>query len=162
MRIIGIDPGLGNTGWGIVDVDGSRLRHIANGVIKTNSKEPLPERLNQIFNTLCALINEWQPDEAAVEETFMNNNPRSAIKLGEARGVALLAPAHLALPVFEYAANKIKKAVVGVGHADKVQIQSMLKVIFPGCEMASTDAADALAIAICHAHNREIPSLREA
>ena len=155
MIILGLDPGLQNTGWGVIKVVGSNLKHIANGVIKTNNTDALSDRLAHIFNSLNTIINDFKPDEAAVEETFMNNNPRSALKLGEARGVVLLAPAHLKVPVFEYAANKIKKAVVGVGHADKLQIQSMIEIIFPGCEFSSPDAADALAIAVCHANHRE-------
>ena len=155
MRIIGLDPGLCNTGWGVIDVRGSNLKHVANGTVKTNSNDPAHRRLKHIFDSLITIISEHKPDEAAVEETFMNNNPRSAIKLGEARGIALLTPAHLNIPVFEYAANKIKKAVVGVGHADKVQIQAMMNILFPGCPLASPDSADALAIAVCHANHRE-------
>lgn len=152
MRIIGIDPGLQRTGWGIIDVDGNRLKHVAHGVIKTVTAATLAERLRTIFDELDRLIVLWKPLSAAVEETFMNNNAASALKLGQARGVAMLAPACAGLPVSEYAANLVKKSVVGAGHADKAQVQAMIKVLLPGVEAAS-DAADALAIAICHAHH---------
>lgn len=152
MRILGIDPGLQRTGWGVIDVDGNRLSHVAHGVIKTITAETLAERLRSIFDELDRLIVLWKPLSAAVEETFMNNNPASAIKLGHARGAALLAPACAGLPVGEYPANLIKKSVVGAGHADKSQMQAMIKILLPGVE-ASSDAADALAVAICHAHH---------
>ncbi len=152
MRIIGIDPGLQRTGWGVIDVDGNRLTHVAHGIIRTVTAESLAERLRAIFDELDRLIVLWKPLSAAVEETFMNNNPASAIKLGQARGVAMLAPACAGLPVSEYPANLIKKSVVGAGHADKAQVQAMIKFLLPGVEAAS-DAADALAVAICHAHH---------
>lgn len=152
MRIIGIDPGLQRTGWGVIDVAGNRLTHIAHGVIKTDSKAGPAERLKHIYNELTKMLTLWQPQQAAVEETFMNNNPASAIKLGQARGVAMLAPATFGISVFEYPANLIKKSVVGAGHAEKEQVQMMIKVLLPGVE-ASSDAADALAVAICHAHH---------
>lgn len=152
MRILGIDPGLQRTGWGVIDVDGNRLMHVAHGVIKTAPKETMAERLRTVFDGLDKLIVLWKPLTAAVEETFMNNNPASALKLGQARGAAMLAPACAGLPVAEYPANLIKKSVVGAGHADKVQVQAMIKILLPGVEAAS-DAADALAVAICHAHH---------
>ena len=152
MRILGIDPGLQRTGWGVIDVDGNRLSHVAHGVIKTVAAETLAERLRTIFDELDRLIVLWKPLTAAVEETFMNNNPASALKLGQARGVAMLAPACAGLHVSEYAANLIKKSVVGAGHADKSQVQAMIKILLQGVEAAS-DAADALAVAICHAHH---------
>lgn len=152
MRILGIDPGLQRTGWGVIDVDGNRLIHVAHGVIKTTSTDTLAERLRTVFDALDRLIVVWKPVSAAVEETFMNNNPASALKLGQARGVALLAPACAGLPVAEYPANLIKKSVVGAGHADKAQVQAMIKMLLPGVDAAS-DAADALAVAICHAHH---------
>lgn len=152
MRILGIDPGLQRTGWGVIDVEGSRLTHVAHGVIKTVASESLAERLRTIFDELDRLIVLWKPLTAAVEETFMNNNPASALKLGQARGAAMLAPACAGLPVGEYPANLIKKSVVGAGHADKAQVQAMIKILLPGVEAAS-DAADALAVAICHAHH---------
>ncbi len=152
MRILGIDPGLQRTGWGVIDVDGNRLTHVAHGVIKTVAAASLAERLRTIFDELDRLIVLWKPLTAAVEETFMNNNPASALKLGQARGAAMLAPACAGLPVGEYPANLIKKSVVGAGHADKAQVQAMIKILLPGVEAAS-DAADALAVAICHAHH---------
>ncbi len=152
MRILGIDPGLQRTGWGVIDVEGNRLSHVAHGVIKTVSSESLAERLRTIFDELDRLIVLWKPLAAAVEETFMNNNPASALKLGQARGAAMLAPACAGLRVGEYPATLIKKSVVGAGHADKAQMQAMIKILLPGVE-ASSDAADALAVAICHAHH---------
>lgn len=152
MRIIGIDPGLQRTGWGIIDVAGNKLTHISHGVVQTNAKAPTSERLVQIFSGLMQMIELWQPTEAAIEETFVNRNPASALKLGLARGVGMLTPARAGLAVAEYPANLVKKSVVGAGHAEKEQIQMMIKVLLPGVE-ASSDAADALAVAICHAHH---------
>jgi crossover junction endodeoxyribonuclease RuvC len=153
MRLIGIDPGLRTTGWGVIDTEGNRLVHVANGRVVSNSGAPMAERLAALHDGLVEVIGKWKPDEAAVEETFVNANPASTLKLGQARGVAMLAPARLGLPVAEYAANAVKKAVVGAGHADKTQIQAMVKRLMPGVEFAGPDAADALAIAICHAHH---------
>lgn len=154
IRIIGIDPGLRNVGWGLIEVDGSRLAYVACGSIKTRADLSLAERLAQIHRGLAALIEERRPDEAAVEETFVNRDPQSALKLGQARGVALAAPALLGLAVAEYAANVVKKTIVGVGHAEKAQIATMVKMLLPGCQIASPDAADALAVAITHAQHR--------
>ncbi|OHC76524.1 MAG: crossover junction endodeoxyribonuclease RuvC [Rhodospirillales bacterium RIFCSPLOWO2_12_FULL_58_28] len=155
MRFLGIDPGLGNTGWGVIDVEGNRLSHVANGVIGTGAALPLAERLVQIKQGLERVIETYNPCEAAVEETFVNNNPASTLKLGQARGVAILVPADAGILVAEYTPNRIKKAVVGAGHAAKEQIQMMVRILLPGCDIASADAADALAVAICHAHYRE-------
>lgn len=152
MRIIGIDPGLQHTGWGIIDVHGNRLQHISHGVIHTKTKDMVAERLKIIHDGLLQMLQLWQPESAAVEETFMNNNAASAIKLGQARGVAMLTPAIFGIGVAEYPANLIKKSVVGAGHAEKTQVQAMIKILLPGIE-ASSDAADALAVAICHAHH---------
>lgn len=152
MRIIGIDPGLQRTGWGIIDAEGNRLTHISHGVIMTEPKTPTAERLMQIFDELTRMIGIWRPTDAAIEETFVNKNPASSLKLGLARGVAMVAPAKLGLNVAEYPANLVKKSVVGAGHAEKEQVQMMIKVLLPGVE-ASPDAADALAVAICHAHH---------
>lgn len=152
MRVFGIDPGLQCTGWGVIDVQGNKLTHISHGVIKTESKAILSERLKHIFEELTKMLTLWQPTDAAIEETFMNNNAASALKLGAARGAGMLAPAAFGLAVAEYPANLVKKSVVGAGHADKGQVQAMIKVLLPGVE-ASSDAADALAIAICHAHH---------
>ncbi len=155
IRLIGIDPGLRATGWGIIDATGSRLSHVANGTITSDAKAPLSDRLAQLFEGLRGLLESWEPNEAAVEETFVNKNPTSTLKLGQARGVALLAPALAGLPVSEYAPNQIKKSVVGVGHADKAQIHMMVGVLLPGIDITGPDAADALAVAICHAHMRQ-------
>ena len=154
IRIIGIDPGLRNVGWGLIEVYGARIAYVACGSIRTTADLSLAERLAQVHRGLAALIEERRPDEAAVEETFVNRDPQSALKLGQARGVALAAPALLGLAVAEYAANVIKKTIVGVGHAEKRQVAMMVKMLLPGCEIASPDAADALAVAITHALHR--------
>ena len=152
-RLIGLDPGLRQTGWGIVETEGSHLRHIANGTIKTNSRQSVAERLVTLHEELDGVLTTWQPHLAAVEETFVNKNPSSTLKLGQARGVIMLAPALKGLEVAEYAPNAIKKAIVGVGHADKDQIHAMVGMLLPGVDIDSADAADALAIAIGHAHH---------
>lgn len=154
LRIIGIDPGLRRTGWGIIDVTGSRLMFVACGVIKADVEGALASRLRDIHDALAQVIVEYQPHEAAVEETFVNVNPASTLKLGQARGVALLVPALHGLPVGEYAANLVKKSVVGAGHAEKQQIRMMVERLLPKALIHSEDAADALAIAITHAHHR--------
>lgn len=153
MRIIGLDPGLQHTGWGIIDQDGSRLSFVAAGRISSVASQPLAERLVEIHAGLVAVIDAHQPDTAAVEETFVNKNPTSTLKLGLARGVALLTPALHKLKVYEYPANLIKKSVVGAGHAGKEQVQMMVRVLLPASQAESPDAADALAVAICHAHH---------
>ncbi|TAJ84799.1 crossover junction endodeoxyribonuclease RuvC [Reyranella sp.] len=153
MRLIGFDPGLRLTGWGVIEVEGNRLRHVGHGVIKVTTTGSLAERLNELFDGIVAVVEAQRPVEAAVEETFVNVNPGSTLKLGQARGVVLLAPARAGLPVYEYAANLVKKSVVGAGHADKRQVAMMVGRLLPGVE-ASADAADALAVAICHAHHR--------
>lgn len=155
IRILGIDPGLRNTGWGVVDVKGNSLSFVASGTIRAATDDDLAARLLEIYNALNAVLGEWQPDEAAVEETFVNKDARATLKLGQARGVALLAPAMAGLRVSEYAPNQVKKSVIGVGHGDKSQIKMMVKVLMPKAVFKSDDAADALAIAICHAHNRQ-------
>jgi crossover junction endodeoxyribonuclease RuvC len=154
VRIIGIDPGLRRCGWGIVESEGNALRFVAAGTITPPVAEALPERLRLLHEGLAELIRRHAPDEAAVEETFVSAGARSALQLGQARGVALMTPASLGLPVGEYAANLVKKSVVGAGHADKRQIQMMVKVLLPQADFSGADAADALAIAICHAHHR--------
>ncbi len=154
VRIIGIDPGLRHCGWGVVDACGNRLSFIACGTISPKISLALAERLKTLFEELSAVINSFSPHEAAVEETFVSAGARSALQLGQARGVVLMTPAALGLPVGEYAANLVKKSIVGSGHADKNQIQLMVKTLLPGAEFKSADAADALAIAICHAHHR--------
>lgn len=155
MRVLGLDPGLRHTGWGIIDVAGNRLRHVADGTVNSSAKAALHERLAELHDGLVGIIERLSPDEAAVEETFVNKNPTSTLKLGMARGVVLLVPAKAGLRVAEYGANHVKKSVVGAGHADKVQVQAMVRMLLPGVEISSPDAADALAVAICHAHHRQ-------
>lgn len=154
VRIIGIDPGLRRCGWGIIEASGNRLGYVACGTLTPSVSAALPVRLAELFEGIGRLVREYAPDEAAVEETFVNQGARSALLLGQARGVALMTPASLGVPVAEYAANLIKKSVVGAGHADKVQVQAMIKILLPQANAPSADAADALAIAICHAHHR--------
>lgn len=154
-RILGLDPGLRVTGWGVVTAHGARLIYGAHGVIKTPEASELPARLAFLFNALKAILDEHRPDEAAVEETFVNNNPASTLRLGAARGVVVLAPAQFGIPVSEYAANRVKRAVVGVGHADKDQVAAMVCRLLPTAGEVRQDAADALAVAICHAHFRQ-------
>jgi crossover junction endodeoxyribonuclease RuvC len=154
MRIIGIDPGLRRCGWGVVDTSGNRLAFVACGTIAPPETLALAERLAALYTGLSALLDEFSPEEAAVEETFVSPGMRSALHLGQARGVALMTPASRGLPVGEYAANLVKKSVVGTGHADKSQVQMMVQVLLPTARFKGADAADALAIAICHAHHR--------
>jgi crossover junction endodeoxyribonuclease RuvC len=153
MRLLGLDPGLRHTGWGIIEVDGVHLRYVADGAVDSDGTLDLARRLVQLHDGLVAVLARFRPDEAAVEETFVNKNPTSTLKLGVARGVALLVPALAGLPVTEYPANLIKKSVVGAGHAEKAQVQMMVRRLLPGCAIAAPDAADALAVAICHAHH---------
>ncbi len=150
MRVIGIDPGLRNLGWGVIEMDGSRLRHVANGVLHSEGMD-LAKRLLVLHEGLSAVIATHAPEAAAVEQTFVNKDAVATLKLGQARGIALLAPAQAGLEVGEYAPNAIKKTVVGVGHADKTQVQHMVRHQLPGVQFEGADAADALAIAICHA-----------
>jgi crossover junction endodeoxyribonuclease RuvC len=152
MRVLGVDPGLRNLGWGIIEVHGSRLSHVANGVIHSEGDD-LAQRLLSLHVALTAVVAEYRPDAAAVEQTFVNKDGASTLKLGQARGVAMLVPAQAGLAVAEYAPNAVKKAVVGVGHADKVQVAHMVRHQLPGVVLNGADAADALAIAICHAHH---------
>jgi crossover junction endodeoxyribonuclease RuvC len=153
MRVLGIDPGLRRLGWGIIDAEGSRLRHVANGVCESQGGDDLATRLLALHRQLTEVLTRFAPQIAAVEQTFVNKDAVGTLKLGQARGVALLVPAQFGLPVGEYAPNKVKKTVVGVGHADKRQIDHMVKMQLPGVQIAGPDAADALAIAICHAHH---------
>ena len=155
IRILGLDPGLRKTGWGIVAVDGARLAHVAHGVIAPKDTLAFSERLLILFNAIAAVIELHAPDEAAVEETFMNNNAQSALKLGHARACCLIAPARAGLPVAEYAATVVKKAVVGTGAADKAQVGFMIRRLLPTAGDTTTDAADALAVAIAHAPARK-------
>ncbi len=162
MRVLGLDPGLRHTGWGVIDVAGNRLVHVADGVIHPAADQPLATRLVSLFRQITAVVERFRPDEAAVEETFVNRNPSSTLRLGVARGVVLLAPAECGLPVAEYSANFIKKAVVGAGHAEKSQVQLMVRRLLPGCDGGEPDAADALAVAICHAHHATARRLLDA
>jgi crossover junction endodeoxyribonuclease RuvC len=154
VRIIGLDPGLRNTGWGIIESEGTRLIYVADGAVHSEADAPLAERLLQIHEALLRVLKDFSPDEAAIEETFVNKDARATLKLGQARGVVMLAPASLKIPVSEYAPNQIKKSVVGAGHAEKDQVKHMVKVLLPKAVMKTADSVDALAIAICHAHHR--------
>jgi crossover junction endodeoxyribonuclease RuvC len=159
IRIIGIDPGLRRTGWGVIDYDGVRLGFVACGSVVSDSGESLGVRLRQLFDGLQAVLERLGPAEAAVEQTFVNRDGAATLKLGQARGIALLVPALLTLPIAEYAPNAVKKTVVGAGHADKMQIRAMVARLLPRAAFDSSDAADALAIAITHAHCRSYREL---
>ncbi|MBB4198681.1 crossover junction endodeoxyribonuclease RuvC [Rhodoblastus sphagnicola] len=154
VRILGIDPGLRHTGWGVIEAEGARLSYVASGAIHPPTDGDLALRLRALHEGLAAVIATHEPDEAAVEETFVNRDPQSALKLGHARGVALVVPALAGVVVSEYSANLVKKTVVGAGHAEKAQIAMMVKVLLPRSDARSADAADALAVAICHAQHR--------
>ena len=154
IRLMGIDPGLRFTGWGLIETDGNRLRHVADGVIATDGDESVPERLKVLHGGLNALFELYSPSEAAVEETYVNRSGSSTLKLGYARGVALLAPALRGIAVSEYGAMEVKRAVVGTGAATKDQVEMMVRRLLPGAGIKRADAADALAVAICHAHHR--------
>lgn len=162
IRIIGIDPGLRKTGWGIIECLGNSLSFVASGTVRSDVKAALATRLCQLHDGLCAVLEEHRPDEAAVEATFVNRDGAATLKLGQARGVAMIVPALAGLDVCEYAPNAVKKTVVGAGHAEKGQIRVMVKVLMPRANFDSDDAADALAIAICHAHHRRAVTARLA
>jgi crossover junction endodeoxyribonuclease RuvC len=153
VKILGLDPGLGTTGWGLIEADGNRLKHVANGQLKTDSGEALPKRLSHLATQLEALIADHSPALAAVEEVFVNKNPQSTLKLGQARGVVIMTAARAGIDVGEYAARLVKKAVVGNGNAEKAQVHAMVARLLPGASIAGPDAADALAVAIAHAHH---------
>ena len=153
MKILGLDPGLGTTGWGLIQAEGNRLSHIANGQLKTDTSAPLAERLADLCRQLEAMIAEHAPETAAVEEVFVNKNPQSTLKLGQARGVALMCAAKAGMAVGEYSPTRVKKAVVGTGAAEKAQVHAMVSRLLPGAKIAGPDAADALAVAITHAHH---------
>ncbi|GGO58741.1 Holliday junction endonuclease RuvC [Roseovarius pacificus] len=157
MRVVGIDPGLRNLGWGVIDVNGSRLSHVANGICHSEGGD-LAARLLSLHHQLTEIFHRFAPQAAAVEKTFVNKDGAGTLKLGQARGIAMLVPAQFGLSVGEYAPNSVKKTVVGVGHAAKEQIAHMVRVQLPGVDLAGPDAADALAIAICHAHHARIPA----
>jgi crossover junction endodeoxyribonuclease RuvC len=154
IRLLGIDPGLRFTGWGLIEAEGNRLRHLADGVVATDSAMAVPDRLCALHHALAALIALHRPAETAVEETYVNLNGTATLKLGYARGVALLAPALAGIPVHEYGAKTVKLSVVGTGGADKAQVADMVRRLLPGAVLKRADAADALAVAICHAHHR--------
>ena len=162
VRILGIDPGLRHTGWGVILAEGSRLSYVSSGAIHTETGQPLSERLRLLHVGLSQVIEAEWPDEAAVEETFVNRDPAGALKLGQARGIALVVPALAGLPVAEYANNIVKKSVTGTGHAEKHQVAAMLKILLPRSAAATPDAADALAVAITHANYRRPPSVQAA
>ena len=154
MRILGLDPSLASTGWGIIEAENNRIRYVADGVVKTGASVDAAGRLAALHQGICDIIEQYKPDEAAIEKVFLNMNPESSLKLGQARGVIMLAPARYGIAVAEYEPNKIKKAVVGVGHAQKDQVGMMIKVLLPGCKPKNNDSADALAVAICHNNHR--------
>ena len=156
MKILGIDPGLQKTGWGIIESSGNSLAYVASGLVKPKPKAEMSIRLATLYHELISIIDEQAPQEAAIEETFVNKNPASALKLGQARGVLLMVPAIKGISVAEYSANKIKKSIVGSGHAAKQQVSMMIKTLLPTCGTLSEDEADALAVAITHAHYRTL------
>ena len=162
MKLIGLDPGLRATGWGVIKIEGNNLIHVADGTVRVPTNLKLAERLAILFKSLSSVIETYRPNEAAVEETFVNANPASTLKLGQARGIALLVPAEFGLFVGEYPPNLVKKTVVGSGHATKEQVQMMVQTLLRGCDVTSADAADALAIAICHAQHRCVPNIAAA
>jgi crossover junction endodeoxyribonuclease RuvC len=160
VRIVGIDPGLRRTGWGVIETIGTRLSYIASGTVTSDAADELCQRLSSLFSGLESVIAHWQPQEAAVEETFVNRDAHATLKLGQARGIALLVPARAGLPVAEYAPNMVKKTVTGAGHAEKAQIRAMISFLLPKANPDTDDAADALAIAITHAHHRQSRALQ--
>src|ERR1700681_3850660 len=160
IRILGIDPGLRRTGWGVIEVDGNRLIYVACGSARSDDKAALGERLVILHDELTRVVDAFRPDEAAVEATFVNNNAAATLKLGQARGIALVVPAKAGVIIAEYAPNLVKKTIVGAGHGDKAQIRMMLGVLLPAADPKSHDAADALAIAITHAHHRQSATLK--
>jgi crossover junction endodeoxyribonuclease RuvC len=160
IRILGIDPGLRRTGWGLIACEGNRLRFVACGSVETQERATLAARLVAIYDGLVRVVEEFTPDEAAVEQTFVNRDGASTLKLGQARGIAMLVPARAGLSVAEYAPNLVKKTVVGAGHAEKTQIRMMIGALLPKADPRTEDAADALAIAVTHAHHRQSAMLR--
>ena len=156
MKILGLDPSLSSTGWGVIEGENNRIRYVADGIIKTSPSLDLSSRLSKLHKGICEVIELYKPDEAAIEIVFVNNNPFSSMKLGQARGAVILAPAMFGIPVAEYEPNLVKKAVVGVGHAEKKQVETKVKILLPGAKPVNNDAADALAIAICHNNFRKV------
>jgi len=162
IRILGIDPGLRRTGWGVVEITGNRLGFLGCGSVLTDERAALAARLLAIHDGLMRILDQYRPDEAAVEATFVNKDATATLKLGQARGIAMLVPAIAGLPVAEYAPNLVKKTIVGVGHGEKAQVRMMIGVLLPKADPPSQDAADALAVAVCHAHHRQGAALRMA
>lgn len=162
IRILGIDPGLRKTGWGLIAVHGTKLSYVASGLVQSDGDLDLALRLKQLYDGLAEIVRAWAPDEVSVEETFVNKDAQATLKLGHARAMALIVPALAGLPVAEYGANQVKKTVVGVGHAEKAQVAAMVRVLLPKADPKSADAADALAIAIAHAHHRKARALTAA
>ena len=162
IRILGIDPGLRRTGWGMIEIAGNRLSYLGCGSVTTNDRDDLATRLLAIHDGLMRILDEFRPDEAAVEATFVNKNPAATLKLGQARGIAMVVPARAGVPVAEYAPNLVKKSIVGAGHGDKTQVRMMIGVLLPKADPSSDDAADALAIAVTHAHHRQSVILHAA
>jgi crossover junction endodeoxyribonuclease RuvC len=162
IRIVGIDPGLRRTGWGVVEFAGNRLGFLACGSVTTRDDDALAARLLTIYDGLMRIFDEFRPDEAAVEATFVNKDAKATLKLGQARGIAMVVPAKAGVPVAEYAPNLVKKSIVGAGHGDKAQVRMMIGVLLPKADPSSDDAADALAIAVTHAHHRQSVVLRMA
>jgi crossover junction endodeoxyribonuclease RuvC len=160
IRIIGIDPGLRRTGWGVIEIVGNRLGFLGCGSVTTNDKDALSARLLTIHDGLMRILEEFRPDEAAVEQTFVNKNATATLKLGQARGIAMVVPARVGVTVAEYAPNLVKKSIVGAGHGDKTQVRMMIGVLLPKADPGSDDAADALAIAVTHAHHRQSAAFR--
>ncbi len=162
IRILGLDPGLRKTGWGMITLEGTKLGYLGCGVVQSDGDLELALRLKQLFGAISRIVEEWEPDEVAVEETFVNKDAQATLKLGHARAMSLLVPALAGLPVAEYGANQVKKTVVGAGHAEKEQVQAMVRILLPKSEAKTADAADALAIAITHAHQRKARTLARA
>jgi len=162
IRILGIDPGLRRTGWGMIEIAGNRLSYLGCGSVTTNDRDDLATRLLAIHDGLMRILDEFRPDEAAVEATFVNKNPAATLKLGQARGIAMVVPARAGVPVAEYAPNLVKKSIVGAGHGDKTQVRMMIGVLLPKAAPQSDDASDALAIAVTHAHHRQSVLLKVA
>lgn len=154
VKILGLDPSLSSTGWGVIEAKNNRLAYVADGFIPTDAKLPIEQRLDIIYRTLCNVIETYKPEEAAIEQTFLNSNPATSLKLSMARGVVVLSAGTYALPLSEYEPTKVKKATVGVGRAEKSQVETMVKILLPGVKPKNNDSSDALAIAITHAHFR--------
>ena len=161
MRILGLDPSLSSTGWGVIETDSNRVKYVADGFIPTNTKLPIAERLSEINKALSEVIETYHPDEAAIEQVFLNSNPSSTMKLSMARGVVIMTPAQYGISVTEYEPNKVKKAIVGVGKAEKSQVEVMVKILLPGCKPKNNDSSDALAIALCHFQYRGAYGLKK-